>query len=292
MSLVLVGGHLALAFSPVFLSLFTGVIGTVLCYVAFGFLANGIVNLLHALAHFQVFSKRASNHFLGQYILGPLFLSDFESYRERHWQHHLNLGSEKDPKIAYRLKIQNWNLIPFLMECLFLFPAVRLLRKHEQRNNEACSKSKGKAALTLFLPHVLLCLCLALVCNLAGRPILVSVLKAYGFVYLYGLGSLTVFAATVRAVAEHHITDAGEMRFGEAALRTMKCNWFTRLILGSYGFEYHAAHHLSPSVPYYHLEAQTRFLAKTQPSLARGVGYMEVLLDSPGWGMTTQSVGT
>ena len=94
----------------------------------------------------------------------------------------------------------------------------------------------------------------------------------YGFVYLYGLMSVTIFAAALRAIAEHQVYGTPD-RAGYAALRNFKCNWITRFLMGAYGFGEHETHHLHPGIPYYHLPRLTEELAHEQPSLVAKHGY-------------------
>src|SRR5262249_38501625 len=102
---------------------------------------------------------------------------------------------------------------------------------------------------------------------------------AYGGVYAYGLMSVTVFAAAVRALAEHQIGDDETCaRRGEAAMRNLHCNALTRLLFGAYGFELHATHHQRPGVPYYQLPELTKSLLPSDPTLAIGPGYIGRLI--------------
>jgi fatty acid desaturase len=99
----------------------------------------------------------------------------------------------------------------------------------------------------------------------------------YVVVYLYGLASLTVFAATLRAIAEHQIGDDDARTQGAAALRNFSCGALTRLVLGAYGFSEHATHHQRPGIPYYRLKVETATLAKTDAAFAPTHGYWSTL---------------
>jgi fatty acid desaturase len=93
-------------------------------------------------------------------------------------------------------------------------------------------------------------------------------------VYAYGLGSLTVLAAALRAIGEHQVGADEPVIQGEAALRNLRCNVFTRLLLGAYGFGEHATHHAHPGVPYYWLPDLTRDLARTNANMVPKHGYL------------------
>ena len=109
-----------------------------------------------------------------------------------------------------------------------------------------------------------------------GR-VLAAAAVAYGFVYLYGLASLTVFAATLRAIAEHQTGDDDALDEGRAALRNFRTGPASRLVFGSYGFSDHATHHRRPSVPHYRLSEVTAALAAEEPALLPAAGYVATL---------------
>jgi fatty acid desaturase len=100
---------------------------------------------------------------------------------------------------------------------------------------------------------------------------------AYFGVYVYGLGSLTVFVAALRSIAEHQQGNVTGVDVGRAALRNLKCNPLTRLIFGAYGFAEHAAHHQWPGLPSYQLEQATKILAEKDLRMTPHQGYMAVL---------------
>ena len=101
---------------------------------------------------------------------------------------------------------------------------------------------------------------------------------AYGFVYLYGVASWTVFAANLRAIAEHQVGADEARRVGDAVLRNFSCNVFTNLVFGAYGFSEHATHHRLPGIPYYRLPEATARLAVEDPLLAPRGGYLGTLV--------------
>jgi len=108
-------------------------------------------------------------------------------------------------------------------------------------------------------------------------PAFIGATTTYMVVYIYGLGSLTVLAANIRAIAEHQIDTNDDIHEGMAALRNLPCNFLTRLCFGAYGFGEHATHHAQPAVPYYHLPKTTATMAKRDPRLAPADGYLITL---------------
>ena len=99
----------------------------------------------------------------------------------------------------------------------------------------------------------------------AGRRIwpqgLLVLTAAYTRVHLYGSHPSMVFAATLRAIAEHQLEPGQHFETGRAALRNFQCGPISWLIFGAYGFAEHATHHREPGLPYYHLPMATAQLA-------------------------------
>ena len=68
------------------------------------------------------------------------------------------------------------------------------------------------------------------------KATLLAAAVAYGFVYAYGVMSLTVWVTTLRAITEHRRTGSDANVCGEAALRNFSPGALDRLIFGAYGF--------------------------------------------------------
>ncbi|HXZ19560.1 MAG TPA: fatty acid desaturase [Candidatus Acidoferrales bacterium] len=276
--------HLAVVLSPVYLAAYSGP-GPwwLLLGAAFGFLMNGLLNLMHECSHYHVFASRAGADILGRWVLGPLAIADFDGYRERHWKHHTHFGIDGDTKDAYLVDIHGAKLATFLLRCLVLWEA---LGKFRHQTTEDPSKPKDSSQFPIWLARVaifqvLLFVSLLLIAGpAAARPwpkAFVVASLAYGLVYAYGLASLTVFAATLRAIAEHQL-EAGQIPSPRrGALRNFKCGPISWLVFGAYGFAEHGTHHCEPSLPYYHLPQATVELAADDPELVPARGYLAEL---------------
>ena len=282
-STLVVTAHLLLVLAPVYAAAFIGPsIYLVAMWLCFGLLMNGVLNLMHECAHYHVFKTRGKSDLLGRWIVGPLAFADFDSYRARHWKHHTHLGTAEDTKDAYLVDIRGPKLIGFLLRCLILSEA--LLKFRHQTGSEKDTKKRPSDIAWLgrtVLFQALWFMSLVLVAGpLAGRPwerAVVFAVLAYSFVYVYGLASITVFAATLRAVAEHQVENGQTHPVGRATLRNFRCGVILRIIFGAYGFAEHATHHREPSLPYYHLTEVTRELAGEDPILLPSHGYLTEL---------------
>jgi fatty acid desaturase len=289
-SLLTVVAHLALVLAPVYTAAYFGPgLAWVAFWFLFGFLMNGLLNLMHECAHYHVFISRRGSDFLGRWVLGPLALADFDGYRWRHWKHHTHFGIDGDTKDAYLVDIHGAKLIMLVVRCLILSEAWGKFR-HQTAENEANTTEpnyhfRWLARTAMF--HALFFGSLLCVAGpVAGRSWLQALLTsalAYGFVYAYGLASLTVLVATLRAVAEHQLESGHPPSLRRGALRNFKCGPISWLVFGAYGFAEHGTHHCEPGLPYYHLSEATVELAAEDPELVPSHQYLEeiALLASP-----------
>lgn len=285
-SLAVVAGHLAFVLSPVFLA--AGTAPGLLHFgywLWFGLSSHGLINLMHEAAHRLVFRRSKKSDVLGSWLLAPLFVADFDAYRERHWIHHKKFGENDDSKDAYLEEISYWRLLRFGVRCLVLMEAMKKFvgQFRSAGDGEEDARAPGLAAFRFVVVQSVFVMILVLIgCATSSWNIMDGLFKgaaAYFGVYVYALGSLTVFVAALRAIAEHQRDGSDDMVEGRAALRNLRCNLVTRLVFGAYGFAEHATHHRWPELPSYRLAAATEDLALIEPRLVPRRGYMAVLVD-------------
>lgn len=255
----------------------------VLFWAWFGISAHGLTNLMHESAHQLVFKHARKSDFLGRRILGPLFISNFDSYRDRHWDHHRKFGETGDTKDVYLVNIAGWNFLRLALSCLLGKVAVqRFAGQFRTPSGKRNHVQGGSVAVRTAVFHgLLVTLLIAIGAASSSWHIGEALLKssvAYGFVYLYGLGSLTVFVAALRAIAEHQQQGSSDLDDGRATLRNLKTNPITQLLFGAYGFANHAVHHHWPGIPSYRLPKAMAVLAISDPLYAANRGYGSVLL--------------
>jgi fatty acid desaturase len=280
-SLAIVIAHMVFVLAPVYVGAWVGPRWLwIALWIWCGLLMNGLLNLMHESAHFHVFTQRSASDFLGHWILGPLLMADFSGYRLRHWEHHTHLGVDGDTKDTYLINIRGLLLVRLLLRCIGLAEGILRFRlqtsAHGQRKPKPSNRIAwlARAALlqTLFLGSLVL-----FAGPLAGRGwtnALCIATGAYGAIYLYGLASLTVFAATLRSIAEHQLETGEHSDAGRAALRNFTCGPLVWLLFGAYGFAEHATHHSQPGVPYYHLGEVTHQLASHDSAYFPRHGYL------------------
>ncbi len=286
LSLLIVVGHLGLGLAPIFLAASWGPGWHLIpLWLWFGLVMNGLVNLMHEAAHLSVFRARFGSELLGHWVLAPLTLVNFDAYRKRHWDHHRYLGTDADTKEAYLVDVRGWRLLGFFLSSLFLVEAVRKFL-HQLARGEVSDAPKEAASLAWLVRGAVVQLLLfaalfgTAAVGSATTPgdALLAAACAYFVVYHYGLASLTVFMATLRAIAEHQVDAGTAVVVGRAALRNFHDDPISRLLLGAYGFSEHATHHLHPQCPSYQLRrVTTDLIERGRDDLVFGPGYVPTL---------------
>jgi fatty acid desaturase len=269
--------HFAFVLLPLYCAAYSGPsLLWLACWVWFGLSMQALLNLMHETAHLNVFKSRRANELLGRWVLGPMMFTDFDRYREVHWTHHRNIGREGDPKYSYRIDIRGFNSVKFLLRSLLLIEAIRKLRYvHGAAGPGEAQKKPPFWLLRTVLFHGVLATSVFSVAHGAGLAAAGTAVFVYGLVYFYGILSLTVMAANLRAIAEHQLHEVQTESSGVAALRNLASTPVTWLIFGAYGFSEHATHHLNPALPYYQLLPETLRLSEERGAADRG--YFEVL---------------
>jgi fatty acid desaturase len=260
--------HGAFVFAPVYLAaaLGPGAI-TILCWLWFGLFSHGFLLLLHECLHRLAFREVRRNETLGRWLMAPLFMTDFDAFRTRHWAHHRELGEAGDPKFTYRTDIRGSRLVVLVAAELTGIAAVRKLLQQVGRHSGATRTSSLRALkITIAVQSGLFATLLFSAWighpgNFSGAA--VSALVAYLGVYAYGLVSLTDLMHTLRGIAEHRRTASDTLVVHDAALRNFSGGAVERLLFATYGFADHATHHRFPGLPSYLLPHATRELAAT-----------------------------
>lgn len=283
-SLMVVGAHLVVVLSPVYAAAAMGPgWHTVVWWFVFGVSMNGILNLMHECAHTHVFADRKWSDALAKRIVAPLVFADFDAYRRRHWDHHKFIGQDGETKDTYLIDIRGIGLLKAFARCAFMAEAARkFLKQKVGRADPAQTGRRWLIDLALFQLVFGVTLLLTARAFHADRSWVTAVsyaAAAYAIVYLYGLMSLTVFMASLRAIAEHQVYDTSSARSGYAALRNFTCNPLSRFLMGAYGFGEHYTHHRAPAIPYYRLQEATAEMAQEDPSLRPEKDYFTVIAE-------------
>jgi fatty acid desaturase len=281
-SLIVVMGHLLITVFPVYIAAYAR-LGwlTVLCWLFFGCSMNGILNLMHECCHYHVFKKKRGSEVLGRYLVAPLMIADFEGYRQRHWDHHKYLGVEGETKDSYLIDIHGKNLFLLFLRSVLMVEMFQKFSKQIPRSPAQKKPDTGYNWIKTTVLFQAVFFSTILFTAYQGHPswseAFVHAGFVYAFVYAYGLISLTVFMADLRAIAEHQLNGETTVQEGYAGLRNFKCSSFERFFFGAYGFGEHYTHHKIAGIPYYHLLEATQEMAREDESLKPTTGYLGTL---------------
>ena len=282
-SLLIVAGHFTAVFGPIYVSAVWGPgYHLIAAWLIFGLGMNGIINLMHECSHYLVFQEKWGSKLLGKYVIAPLLFTNFDIYRRRHWAHHKHLGVEGETKDTYLIDIKGKHILFLFLRCILGIEAFKKFFKQLESivDDELYPHDKSWKRRTLLIQMIFYA-SLILIAYLFGQfpwmPSFVNASIAYLVVYVYGVMSLTIFTADLRAIAEHQLCNPEEAHEGYAALRNFKCTPFTRFIMGAYGFGEHYTHHRIPGIPYYALKKATEDFAEKDASLTPRKGYFQTI---------------
>jgi fatty acid desaturase len=273
-------GHMVSVFAPVYIAAVMGPGWVMLpLWLWFGLSMNGILNLLHECAHSHVFSSKRRSERLGRFLIAPLAFADFVAYKQRHWDHHRFLGVNGETKDTYVVDIRGNAILRLALRCLFGAEAIRKFSKQSQTKGALERRTYDWLLITAAVQLVFVSslVMTARVLSTSWSFAAWSAVAAYTAIYLYGLMSLTVFMATLRAIAEHQPADDSAPIAGIAALRNFSCGHLSRYLMGAYGFGEHYTHHRYPAIPYYRLGAATEALGRADRSLVPSNNYFDTL---------------
>lgn len=215
----------------------------------------GLFIIGHDGMHRRVFNDSRSNDlFCDLFIFGPIgAITRFNN--RNHLQHHLHLATESDPdrhKHACFNKSTRPEYFVFLSGLMNLWPAARNVFLGKKSGGQATGTASTRSY-TLRDFAILAGWQIALVAGLTwsigwwAYPVL-WLLPVYVHAYLGDL---------VRSFLEHAHAEA-DGKADEHRLITFSSNPLERIFFAPMNMNYHAAHHLWTSIPYYNLPAANR----------------------------------
>ena len=225
-----------------------GVVGTVafhqqlstplsfaLAFVLMGGLQHHLATLQHDAIHYLLFSRRWLNDFVGRYLTGyPVGLT--MGYRRFHLAHHRHLGDEGDPDLP------NYAGFPARLAKLLTVTARNLSgvsvwsQARAERSGDAPRELVGLAATQMAI---------------FGAFALAGSWHLYFALWLLPLVTWTKTLSQLRNVVEHVDVPSGKEQCPR--WRTIYCGAIEGFFVAPLNFNYHAEHHLYPTVPFYNL---------------------------------------
>jgi fatty acid desaturase len=213
---------------------------------------HAFLALVHEGTHYRLSRNRAWNDFLSDFFCGFPVGMCTDVYRRRHLLHHQHTNTQDDPDWAGMHMDEDWHwpkdhiataklfaldlmglAAPKILFLLFIWsPLQAAIQKHVSLTRAERIRFVSFLAITI-----------------TG----LSLSHGWGwFFLLWFIPMITFFGALVRlrSIAEHLVCPS-ENELNET--RHVQATWFERLTLAPLNVNYHLAHHLFPSVPWYNL---------------------------------------
>jgi fatty acid desaturase len=234
--------------------------GYVLAIVVIATRQHALAVLMHDGAHRSLFARRKVNDLVSDLLLAfPLFVST-TLYRRHHLDHHRYLNTEQDPDLdnaALAHTSKDWlRLFAGDLTGVNLLKTVDTLNQFSLlpvlRGDRAVAKAMGRGRRNLFLAY------------LAVVATVLTITEGWlVYLLLWIVPMLTALSLILRlrAVAEHVGCD---LDGGVGGTRTVLPNLAEGLLFSPCRINYHLAHHLYPSVPFYNLHLLHRRLMTHQ----------------------------
>lgn len=243
-----------------------------LAFLAVSSRQQALLNVEHECIHGKFVSSKRSNELIGRYLCAAPVGSPFGASQARHLSHHRLLGTPEDPDHdlhAGEEKRTRRGLARHFANGLIGGYAGMVLMGPRVPGDSSAPGAKRRDLVSLAICQGLL----------FGGFTLATAWWVYPALWLAPLVTVTVLFHLVRSFVEHAITDA-EAPEHSNRLITIHSNLLERGLLAPYGMNYHAEHHLVPSVPAPRLKRLQRRLSSREdlPSLLVRPSYMRALL--------------
>jgi fatty acid desaturase len=202
---------------------------------------QALLNVEHECVHRKFVNSRVWNERIGRYLCAGPVGSPFSAAQARHLSHHRLLGTPEDPDhdlhAGERLRTRGGLVRHFVGGLIGGYAGMVLMGPRIPDSPET-PKSKLRDLSSLVLCQGLIAAGLTLAFDWWVYPAL----------WLAPLATATVFCHLLRSFVEHAITD-DETREHSNRLITIRSNLLERELVAPYKMNYHAEHHLIPSVP-------------------------------------------
>ena len=224
------------------------------CVVSIGVIGwsqFSLSNALHEGVH-KNFGKK-HNEFLARILTAYPIGFTMKSVRVPHWDHHRYFGIEgKDPDFPFYSSFPQTKVM-FIQRLLYNISGVSAIKQfynqvfHQAGElTEKASESQKKDFEFMYLVLVQLIILTLFILLFLNFGIIVGVLS-YVALWIFPLATVAKFCSSTRLLCEHGSPD------NTLVFRTITGSLFQTNQLGAFRFNYHAEHHIIPSIPYHRL---------------------------------------
>jgi fatty acid desaturase len=201
---------------------------------------QALLNVEHECIHGKFVADRRWNTLIGRWLCAAPVGSPYEASRARHLSHHRLLATPEDPDHDLHAgpgKRNRRGLFKhFIGGLLGGYAGMVLMGPRVKTDPQSSSARADLISLALVQGAIL-----------AGLT-LTTAWWVYPALWLAPLASATAFCHLLRSFVEHAITD-DELPRHSNRLITIRSNFLERFLVAPYGMNYHAEHHLLPTVP-------------------------------------------
>jgi fatty acid desaturase len=212
----------------------------------------GCAVLMHEASHRSLFSSRAVNDWVGQWLCAYPIWSDLRAYRPYHLQHHAHTGTDRDPDLGL--------IAPFPITRASL--RRKVFRDLSGRTGWKFARAAFRRTFGRWQDPDARRAAIGVATTNAA---LLGGLAALGHAELYLLWAVAwlttnTLVTRIRAIAEHELTPDQDDPLRNT--RTTVLRWWERLLIAPNRVNYHLEHHLLMTVPHYRLPEMHRLLSE------------------------------
>jgi fatty acid desaturase len=227
---------------------------------------QALLNCEHEAVHRKFLPNLRLNDLVGTYLCAGAVGSPFAAARARHLSHHRLLGTHEDPDRELHSgedKETRAGLVRYFANGLLGGYAGMVLMGPRAPSAARKASSAQRDLLSLLVVQGALAVGLSLAFAWWVYPAL----------WLAPLVTVTALCHLVRSFVEHAITNSEAQRHGNRLI-TVRSNFLERGLVAPYFMNYHAEHHLVPSVPAPRLkELQRRLAGRERAPVLRRPSY-------------------
>jgi fatty acid desaturase len=213
----------------------------ILAFVIVSSRQQALLNCEHEAVHLKLLPRRGLNNFVGTYLCAAAVGSPFGAARDRHLSHHRLVGAPEDPDRELYTgddKRTRRGLTGYFVRGLCGAYAGMVLMGPRAPRAAASGSSRRRDLVSLAVVQVGILVALTVAFAWWVYPVL----------WLAPLATLTALCHLIRSFVEHALTDSEIPEHGNR-LVTIRSNLLERSLVSPYFMNYHAEHHLVPSVP-------------------------------------------
>ena len=215
---------------------------------------QALLNCEHEAVHGKFLPGRRLNDLVGTFLCAAPVGSPFGAAKARHLSHHRLLGTAEDPDKDLHSgegKETRQGLLKYFVSGLLGGYAGMVLMGPRAPKAAAAASTARRDLLSLVAVQGVLGVGLTLTTTWWVYPLL----------WLVPLASVTALCHLIRSFVEHAITGSEQPAHGNRLI-TIRSFFVERALLSPYFMNYHAEHHLLPSVPAPRLKALQQRLAE------------------------------